>query len=95
MAGTDRRELACCRRGLSTLPDDKPVKITVGLPAAVHRDLVAYAEVLAKTNGEATAPDPIKLIAPMLQPFMATDKGFRKARDSAFDRSSVVICCCS
>lgn len=65
---------------LAAIPEDKPVKITVELPAAVHRDLVAYAEILAKTNAEATAPDPIKLIAPMLQRFMATDKAFRKAR---------------
>lgn len=65
---------------LSALPDDKPVKITVELPAAVHRDLVAYAEILARTSGEATPPDPGKLIAPMLQRFMATDKGFRKER---------------
>lgn len=65
---------------LSTIPDDKPVKITVELPAAIHRDLVAYAEVLARISGEATPPDPAKLVAPMLQRFMATDKGFRKAR---------------
>ncbi|MGO4842738.1 DUF2274 domain-containing protein, partial [Rhizobiaceae sp. 2RAB30] len=26
------------------------------------------------------APDPTKLVAPMLQRFMATDKGFRKAK---------------
>jgi hypothetical protein len=64
---------------LSALPDDKPVKITVELPAAVHRDLVAYAEVLARTSGEAV-PDPAKLVGPMLQRFMAADKGFRKAR---------------
>jgi len=31
---------------LSTLEDDKPVKISVELPAAVHRDLVAYAHYL-------------------------------------------------
>jgi len=31
---------------LSTLPDDKPVKLTVDLPAAIHRDLVAYADYL-------------------------------------------------
>ena len=30
---------------LSALLDDKPVKLTVELPAAVHRDLVAYAEI--------------------------------------------------
>lgn len=65
---------------LSALPDDKPVKINVELPASVHRDLIAYAEILAKTSGEATPPDPAKLVGPMLQRFMATDKGFRKAR---------------
>ncbi len=65
---------------LSALPDDKPVKITVELPAVVHRDLVAYAEILARTSGETTPPDPAKLIAPMLQRFMATDKGFTKEK---------------
>jgi Protein of unknown function (DUF2274) len=29
---------------ISALTDEKPVKVTVGLPAAVHRDLVAYAD---------------------------------------------------
>lgn len=65
---------------LSAVPDNRPVKITVELPAAVHRDLVAYAEILAGVAGDATPPDPAKLIAPMLQRFMATDKGFRQAR---------------
>ncbi len=65
---------------LSALPDDKPVKLTVELPAAVHRDLVAYAEILAQTSGQSTPPDPGKLIAPMLQRFMATDKGFTKEK---------------
>jgi hypothetical protein len=31
---------------LGPLTDDKPVKISIELPAAVHRDLVAYAQVL-------------------------------------------------
>ncbi|BCH21633.1 DUF2274 domain-containing protein [Mesorhizobium sp. L-8-3] len=65
---------------LSAIPDDKPVKLTVELPAAVHRDLVAYAAILARTNGDAVPPDPVKLVAPMLQRFMATDKGFGKAK---------------
>jgi hypothetical protein len=30
---------------LSAIPDDLPVKITIELPAAVNRDLVAYAVV--------------------------------------------------
>lgn len=66
---------------LSTIPDDKPVKITVELPAEVFRDLQAYAAILAKIAGEAAEPpDPAKLVVPMLQRFMATDKGFRKEK---------------
>jgi hypothetical protein len=34
------------------LADDKPVKITIGLPAAVHRDLQAYSEILARESGQ-------------------------------------------
>lgn len=64
---------------LSAIPDDRPVKITVELPAAVHRDLVAYAEVLGRESGQATA-DPTKLIAPMLARFMATDRVFGRMR---------------
>lgn len=65
---------------LSTIPDDRPVKVTVELPAAVHRDLVTYAEILARTAGAKTSPDPVKLIVPMLQRFMATDRAFAKTR---------------
>ena len=65
---------------LSALLDDKPVKLTVELPAAVHRDLVAYAEILAQTSVQTMPPDPGKLIAPMLQRFMATDEGFTKEK---------------
>lgn len=65
---------------LSAIPDDRPVKITVELPAPVFRDLQAYAAILAKATIEATPLDPAKLVAPMLQRFMATDKGFSKAK---------------
>ena len=37
---------------LSAIEDDKPVKLTIELPAAVHRDLIAYAEVLAEETGK-------------------------------------------
>jgi hypothetical protein len=63
---------------LSAVPDDKPVKLTVELPAAVHRDLVAYAEVLGRDSGQAV--EPAKLIAPMLARFMLTDRAFLRAR---------------
>lgn len=64
---------------LGPLVDDKPVKLTVEMPAAVHRDLVAYAEVLGGETGQAL-PEPSKLIAPMIERFMATDRAFTKAR---------------
>jgi hypothetical protein len=64
---------------LGPLSDDKPVKVTVELPATVHRDLVAYAAVLGRTTGQAVA-EPSKLIAPMIERFMATDRAFAKAR---------------
>ncbi len=64
---------------LGVLDDDKPVKLSIELPAAVHRDLVVYADVLARETGQ-TVADPAKLIAPMIQRFMATDRAFAKAR---------------
>ncbi|USI71551.1 DUF2274 domain-containing protein [Sphingomonas morindae] len=64
---------------LGPIVDDKPVKITLELPAGLHRDLIAYAEVLAR-DSEQPAADPPRLIAPMLERFMATDRAFAKAR---------------
>lgn len=67
---------------LGPLPDDKPVKVTVELPAGLHRDLVAYAEVLGRVTGQPVG-DPVRLIVPMLERFMATDRGFAKAQRSS------------
>jgi hypothetical protein len=64
---------------LGAIADDKPVKLTVELPAAVHRDLLAYADVLARETRQ-PIPDPLKLVAPMLVRFMATVRAFAKAR---------------
>jgi hypothetical protein len=61
---------------LGPIPDDKPVKIALELPAAVHRDLVAYAEALSRQSGQPV--DPARLIAPMLEHFMRNDRGFRR-----------------
>ncbi|ASV84915.1 hypothetical protein CES85_5719 [Ochrobactrum quorumnocens] len=64
---------------LGPIFEDKPVKITIDLPGELHRDLVAYAEVMARESGQ-SATDPKKLIVPMLERFIATDRGFAKAR---------------
>lgn len=63
---------------LGPLMDEKPVRITIELPAGTHRDLVAYADVLASETGQAAQP--AKLIAPMTERFMLTDRAFAKAR---------------
>ncbi|RRN63936.1 DUF2274 domain-containing protein [Caulobacter sp. 602-1] len=64
---------------LGPLEDDTPVKVTVDLPAAIHRDLVDYAKALAAESGAKPA-EPVKLIAPMLSRFMASDRGFVRGR---------------
>lgn len=63
---------------LGPLTNNKPVRLTVELPASTHRDLVAYAEVLGGETGQPVAP--AKLIAPMLDRFMTTDRAFAAAR---------------
>lgn len=63
---------------LAGIDDDKPVRLTVTLSAALHRNLVAYAEILAKETDKPV--EPARLIAPMLENFIASDRGFRKAR---------------
>ncbi len=64
---------------LGPIVDNKPVKFALELPATAHRDLAAYAEVLSRTSGQ-PAPDPAKLIVPMIERFMATDRAFAKVR---------------
>jgi len=62
---------------LGPIADDKPVRITVELPAALHRDLIDYGRLLGEGR---EAIEPAKLIVPMLARFIATDRGFAKAR---------------
>ena len=63
---------------LGTILDDRPVKLSIELPAQVNRDLIAYAEVLGRETGQTI--EPTKLIAPMLTRFMSTDRAFARSR---------------
>ncbi|GAN97534.1 hypothetical protein Geu3261_0196_013 [Komagataeibacter europaeus NBRC 3261] len=60
--------------------DEKPVKLTVEVPASVFRDLETYAQAIARVNSEDGPVDPAKLIVPMITRFMASDRGFAKVR---------------
>ncbi|MFG1270127.1 DUF2274 domain-containing protein [Xanthobacter sp. DSM 14520] len=73
---------------LGSITNDKPVKVSLSLPGALYRDLVAYAEVLARETGQ-PVPDPVKLIVPMLERFIATDREFAKARRETGSAASI------
>ena len=66
---------------LASIDDDKPVKLTVSLPPALHRNLFAFAEILARETG--TPVEANQLIPPMLEKFIASDRNFAKLRDAA------------
>lgn len=66
---------------LAEVLDETPVKVTVELPAAVHRDLVAYGEALGREGGRNV--EPVKLIPPMLARFMGTDRVFSRMKRPA------------
>ena len=66
---------------LGAIVEEKPVKTTVELAATLHRDLLAYADALGQETGR-NISDPMKLIVPMLERFIATDRGFARLRRS-------------
>ena len=73
------------------MEDDKPVKVAAELSAAIHRDLLAYAETLGKETGRSIG-EPAKLIAPMIARFMASDRKFAKLRrERPLKRTAAVL----
>lgn len=63
---------------LGPIPDDK-VKLAIELPAEFHRDLIAYGQILIREAGQGPI-DAEKPVVPMLERFIATDRGFARAR---------------
>lgn len=74
---------------LGPIADQKPMKVTVELPAALHHDLVAYGEALGSETDQPPI-EPARLIAPMLERFIATDRGFAKSRRGASRAGAMV-----
>ena len=72
---------------LGLIHDEKPVKLTVELPASVHRDLLAYGDVLAQETGQTV--EPVQLVAPMLMRFMATDRAFAMKKRGRLGQGSL------
>lgn len=76
------------RLTLADLEDEKPVRLTIEVSARLHRKLLAYA--IALNGGEAKgAPASERLISPMIERFISTDRSFAKSRQpKASDDSS-------
>ena len=63
---------------IGPLPDRTPVKLTLLIDPALRAELEAYAAIYAEAHGERAG---VETLAPvMLEAFMASDSGFRKAR---------------
>ena len=72
---------------LGPIADDKPVKVTVELPATLHRDLTAYAEIL----GTRSRPAAIRSSAPR-RADAGTFRGDRpRIRESATRGGAAVV----
>ena len=79
-----KRVMQVSKLKIAAIDDDKPVSLTIRMPASTHRDLIAYAEMLKLESGKAV--DPTSLIAAMLTQFMATDRAFTRARRKQLQR---------
>ena len=67
------------RLKLSDITDEKPVRLSIEIPARLHRQLVEYGVVLNRGVSK-DAPKPGDLVAPMLERFIAGDRDFARAR---------------
>jgi hypothetical protein len=67
---------------LGPIEDEKPVKLMVELPAPTVRKLGEYARLHARENGLDQPLPPERLIGPMIERFMAADRGFARRRQS-------------
>lgn len=67
------------RLKLADLADEKPVRVTIELSSRLHRELIAYAAAI--NGGESKgAPTVERIVPPMLQRFVSSDREFAKVR---------------
>lgn len=65
---------------LGPIAEEKPVKLTIELPGPLARELGDYSAVHAKLTGLAEPLPSEKLIPPMIERFIASDREFSKQR---------------
>lgn len=65
---------------LPKLPDRTPVKLAITVAPDLHNALIDYAAIYNRTYGQS---EPFSELVPhMLASFLASDRGFAKARES-------------
>ncbi|MFA6124271.1 MAG: DUF2274 domain-containing protein [Sphingomonas sp.] len=69
---------------LARLPDRTPVKLTVSIAPDLQQALADYATIYQQTYGEAQTV--AELVPHMLAVFLASDRGFAKAREGLAER---------
>jgi hypothetical protein len=75
-------EIHMAKLKLGAIADDKPVKLSVEVPATLHRDLVAYAEALAREPP--AIPERFTRFQPLYE--CSLDRRQIRRRGSAADR---------
>lgn len=73
---------------LGAIPEDKPVRMTITLPAALARDLEAYAQAWSRETGRTLAAR--HLVPHMLEAFIRSDKGFAAAKRAGQNRDQTM-----
>ena len=65
---------------LAQLPDRTPVRMTIAIDPDLAKSLNDYAEIYAQTYGKTEKPE--ALVPAMLETFLGSDIGFKRARKS-------------
>lgn len=65
---------------LGPVAEEKPVKLTIELSGRLYRELSDYAAVHARETGLAKPLTPEHIAPPIIERFIAGDRGFASAR---------------
>ena len=70
------------RLSLADIADEKPVRLSIEIPARLHRELLAYCAALGagQTSG---LPPPERVVPAMIERFIATDRSYARQRKAA------------
>ena len=72
---------------LARLPDRTPVRVAISVSPDLHKALADYAAIYQQTYGDEQSVS--DLIPHMLTAFLASDRGFTKAREGARRAASI------